>query len=249
MGIAGMDRAVLGAVNEDDTLAAGKERAWREVAAIDAAHASGELDDAGWHQAIAAIVVPAYLSAPTTQGGSGHEGTAADWEHSRGIVAEAIDRDGTFLDVGCANGLLMESVVRWAAARGRAIEPYGLDIAPELAALARRRLPEWAGRIYVGNALGWVAPRPFDYVRVGLEYVPQARRPDLVRWLLDRVVAPGGRLIVGKFNEELEPRATEVALASWGFPIAGRAERPNQKEPRLAYRVVWIDRGGGPAIR
>ena len=162
----------------DPSLEAAKERAWREVAAIDAAHASGELDDAGWHAAMAALVVPAYLAAETAEAGSGHSGTPEDWEYSRGIVAEAIPMPpGTFLDVGCANGLLMESVNRWTGA-----EPYGLELSPELAALARERYPAWAERIFVGNALGWQPPHRFDVVRTGLEYVPRAaagraRRP------------------------------------------------------------------------
>jgi hypothetical protein len=59
---------------------------------------------------MAAFIVPAYLHADSVRGGSGHTGSADDWEWSRGILAEAFDRDGTFLDVGCANGLLMESV-------------------------------------------------------------------------------------------------------------------------------------------
>ena len=138
-------------VNEE--LEAAKERSWREIAAIDSAYERGELGDAGWHTAGAELVVPAYLAAESVQGGSGHSGTAADWEYSRGIVAEAVDRSGTFLDVGCANGLLMESVARWGLDKGLSIEPFGLDISAELAALARSRLPAWADRIFVGNAL------------------------------------------------------------------------------------------------
>lgn len=38
----------------------------------------------------------------------------------------------------------MESVVAWAAETGLHIEPYGLDISPELAVLARQRRPHWA---------------------------------------------------------------------------------------------------------
>jgi len=95
-------------------------------------------------------------------------------------------RSGTFLDVGCANELLMESTARWSRAKGLEIEPYGLDISPELAAVARSRLPEWAERIFVGNALGWAPPFRFDVVRTGLEYVPPSRRRKLVdsshRW-------------------------------------------------------------------
>ena len=105
----------------DERLEAAKEGAWREVAAIEAAYDRGELDDAGWHAAMASLVVPSYLAARTPEAGSGHSGTAAEWEYSRGIVADAIAGHRTFLDVGCANGLLMESMQGWAG-----VEPYGL---------------------------------------------------------------------------------------------------------------------------
>src|SRR5262245_20232714 len=96
----------------------------------------------------------------------------------------------------------MESLARWGAAKNLVIEPYGLDISPELAELARTRLPHWRDRIYVGNALDWTPPRRFDFVRTGLEYVPRRRQRDLVQHLLDVAVADSGRLIVGVNNEE-----------------------------------------------
>jgi 2-polyprenyl-3-methyl-5-hydroxy-6-metoxy-1,4-benzoquinol methylase len=40
---------------------------------------------------------------------------------------EAIDRPGTFLDVGCANGLLMASVARWSRGRRLPVETYGVE--------------------------------------------------------------------------------------------------------------------------
>jgi protein-L-isoaspartate O-methyltransferase len=73
------------------------------------------------------------------------EGTAESWEYARSLVAEAIDRDGSFLDVGCANGYLMECLPQWTSFK---VEPFGLEIAPELAALARQRLPQWTDRIW-----------------------------------------------------------------------------------------------------
>ncbi|HSE41517.1 MAG TPA: hypothetical protein VLH08_12220 [Acidobacteriota bacterium] len=33
-----------------------------------------------------------------------------DWEHYRRVVTLPIHKHGTFLDIGCANGLLMECV-------------------------------------------------------------------------------------------------------------------------------------------
>jgi hypothetical protein len=45
-----------------------KNRAWREVAAIDAAYARGEIDDEHWHRAMADLIVPAYLAGDVRRG-------------------------------------------------------------------------------------------------------------------------------------------------------------------------------------
>jgi trans-aconitate methyltransferase len=189
---------------------------------------------------MAALVVPAYLSGDNPRAQSGHSGDAARWEQARRLIVDAIDRDGTCLDIGCASGHLMETVQAWAAEDGYAVEPYGLDISPELAELARTRLPHWADRIWVGNALRWKPPRRFDFVRAGLEYVPPPCRPDLVRHLLEGACAPGGRLILGVRNELRAADPLEREVAEWGFEIAGRAERPHS-DPRVVRRAFWID--------
>ena len=214
----------------DEELEAAKEGGWREVAAIDAAHAAGELDDAGWHEAMAALVVPAYLAAATPEGGSGSSRDPAGWEYARSLIADAVEPGQSFLDVGCANGHLMESMVVWAG-----VEPYGLEISPELAELARRRLPRWAGRIWVGNALDWTPPHRFDVIRTGFDYVPAPRRRELVEHLLGFC----DRLVVGVHNEERDSPGREDEVAGWGFEIAGRSERPHP-HAQLAYRVFWV---------
>ena len=61
---------------------------------------------------------------------------------------------------------------------------YGLELSPELAVAARRRLPAWADCIFGGNVIDWSSPRRLTYVRTGLEYVPPARRPFLITRLL-----------------------------------------------------------------
>jgi SAM-dependent methyltransferase len=217
-----------------------KNRAAHLLGDCDAALEAGEIDDAEWHRRVAAVITPAYLAADTPWAQSGKSGDAASWERARSLIADAA-RPGTFLDVGCASGYLMECMVRWCSAAGVACEPYGLDIAPELADLARRRLPGWRDRIFMGNALDWQPPHRFDLVRTGLDYVPRRRQRDLIERLLSHVVADGGRLILGVYNEERDDRATERQLAAWGFPVAGACERLHS-DPRLAYRIAWIDR-------
>jgi len=219
-----------------------RDRAGHLIAEIDAALDRGEIDEAGWHARVADIVRPAYLAATTPQAQSGHSGDAVAWEHARGIIADAIDRDGTFLDVGCANGLLMETIVGWCAARGIRIEPYGLDIVVELAALARACLPQYAERIFVGNALTWSAPMRFDFVRVGLEYVPPRRRRDLVARLLHEVVAGDGRLVIGVYNEDVDLALTLRGIVEgWGYRVAGRSERRHRNRANEVHHVLWID--------
>jgi 2-polyprenyl-3-methyl-5-hydroxy-6-metoxy-1,4-benzoquinol methylase len=218
-------------VNEE--LETAKERSWREAAAIEGAYERGELGDEGWYEAMQALVVPGYLAADTPQGGSGSSRGTIGWERARSLLVATVEPGQMFLDVGCANGLLMESIARWAG-----IEPYGLELSPELAKLARRRLPQWANRIWVGNAIEWSPEGRFDVVRTGLEYVPRPRRPELIAHLLGFC----DRLVIGVFNEERETRAQEEQVASWGYDIAGRIDREHP-HPELAYRAFWIESG------
>src|SRR6185436_16393758 len=112
------------------------------------------------------------------------------------LVLDACPPHATVLDVGCANGYLMESLERWGRQRGTAISVFGLDISPRLVALARRRLPHWADRIAIGNVMTWSPPRRFDVVHTGLDYVPPARRRELVERILGTFLSPRGRLVL-----------------------------------------------------
>jgi hypothetical protein len=196
-------------------------------------------DEAAWFAAVRATLEPAYLAAEDGRGQSGFRGDAARWERARRPIVRAIHRDGAARDVGCANGLLMESVRAWAAADGYRIEPYGLDLSPALAALARRRLPVWAGRIFVGDALDWAPPRRFDFVRTELVYVPEGRRAEYVRRLRDEFLLPGGRLIVCSYGSGRTEPVGDL-LRSWGYAVAGEASNVNPGGV-VNVRVAWIE--------
>ncbi|MGD0241366.1 MAG: class I SAM-dependent methyltransferase [Streptosporangiaceae bacterium] len=192
-------------------------------------------------------LAPAYLRGATPQEGSGFGGDTGEWRQARWHITEAIEGDGTFLDVGCANGLLMESVAAWCAERGLAVAPYGVDISPKLAELARRRLPRWADRVWAGNAVDWRPPggRRFDYVHILLDCVPRSRRADLIRHHLTRTVAPGtGRLLVSDYAADPAAGhpAAPATVRDLGFRCAGQTsggDRPG----RVPLPTAWLTAG------
>jgi SAM-dependent methyltransferase len=181
---------------------------------------------------------------PRLQSGFGRD--ARDWERFRRPIVAPIDRDGTFLDIGCANGLLMESVVDWARQDGHGVKPYGVDISEKLVELARRRLPHWNDRLFVGNALVWEPPKRFDFVRTELVYVPESRRREYAERLLERMVAPGGRLIVCSYGSSRPEGARAEPLVDdfrrWEFPIRGVYDAVSSEHGFIITRVVSLSR-------
>jgi hypothetical protein len=173
----------------------------------------------------------AYLAGTDDRAQSGFNGSPERWRAAREAIVEAIDGDGTFLDVGCANGLLLESVVEWSRFE---IEPYGIDFAPGLVHLARRRLPEWAHRLWVADVFSWIPPHPFDFVHA--------------RWELDAVDEVrrlGSRAIFssdGSFRTAKSPRAEPVAelLRRRGLKVAGEVYRHSKKH-KVELIVAWVD--------
>jgi hypothetical protein len=159
-------------------------------------------------------------------------------------MVSAIDRDGTFLDVGCARGLLMESLATWAGEEDYRVEPYGLDLIGSLAALAHQRLLHWSERVFVGNVMDWRVPFRFDLVRTDLEYAPPHRRHEMVERLLREYLSPGGRLILCSYGSSRRPtpKAEPVGeiLRNWGCTVAGEAEGVDTNGV-VFTRVAWTD--------
>jgi hypothetical protein len=187
------------------------------------------------------LLEPAYLGAASPEGTSGFGGDAGEWRRARIGITAGIESDGTFLDVGCANGLLMESVHRWCAERDVRVEPFGVELAPGLVELARRRLPFWADRIWLGNAIDWVHPTgmKFDYVHTLLDCVPLDARRRLISHQLARIVRPGGRLLVSHYvsSDAHDPSAREV-LERLGYVVADATPVEGSGAPS---HTAWID--------
>jgi hypothetical protein len=155
-----------------------------------------------------------YLRGRTPQEGSGFGGDQLAWRQARRHITEAIAADGSFLDVGCANGLLMESVAAW------------------------------ADRIWAGNAIDWVPPRGrrFDYVHILLDCVPVRRRADLIRHHLAHTLRPAtGRLLVSDYAADPATGNPGAAgtLRSLGIPCMGQTSG-GHRPGRIPSPTAWL---------
>lgn len=180
-----------------------------------------------------------YLSSDDPAVQSGFSGGRERWVAERSPIAAAIDRDGDFLDVGCANGLLLEDLVGWAVSVGHHIVPYGVDLGHELIQLARQRLPTFATNFVVADAWSWEPERTWDHVFSLVDLAPDYLACE---WLgrLTGWVAPGGRLIIGSYgsrSREVEPADVARVLERCGYDVTGEAFAG---EPAIS-RFAWTD--------
>jgi SAM-dependent methyltransferase len=154
-----------------------------------------------WFDEMRRAMEAAYIGREAPWQESGFSGPEERWTALRKPVADCIERPGAFLDIGCANGFLLECVARRTAERGIAVELHGLDLSEALVRRARVRLPAHSDRLWVGNALTWTPPRRFDFVRTELVYVPAERERDYVRRLIADYLVEGGLLLVANYLE------------------------------------------------
>ena len=176
-----------------------------------------------WDRQTAALLEEAYVAAGAGPGGSGSSDLSEGaWRAKRQHLAVPMDADGTWLDVGCANGHLMVTLPQWAAERGIKIEPHGLELLPRVADLARSLHPELSDRIWTGSVMTWTPRARFRYVTAIDDVVPPERLGVLVDRLLTEFVSPDGRLIISSYtNTGATPRALFDELAAAGCkPVA-----------------------------
>ncbi len=188
-----------------------------------------------------AALEEAYLRRTDPIEQSGFYGGPERWRAEREPILEAVTADGAFLDAGCANGYLLECLVRWGRERGVALTPYGLDQGAGLIELARRRQPHLAAHFFVGNAWDWTPPRRFRYVYTLLDQVPPDYLTAYLHRLFARTVAPGGRLIVGDYGSRsrgIAARDVAALLRSAGYAVAGAAHGGTHGVARFA----WVER-------
>jgi len=169
---------------------------------------------------------------------SGFHPGAARWRAEREPILDAIPTDGDLLDVGCANGYLLECLVAWGKDRSLRLTPYGLDQGSGLIQLARQRFQGCADHFFVGNAWDWKPTRQFRYVYMLLDIVPIDHESQHLSRVFEEFVAPGGRLIIGDYgshSRRVPARDVAAVLRTSGLIVTGEAAARSLQQTRFAW--------------
>jgi SAM-dependent methyltransferase len=153
---------------------------------------------------------------------SGFSGPEERWVKCRKPISDCIEKSGSFLDIGCANGYLLECILKWTAAKNITITPYGLDLSEKLTELAKQRLPKYKRNIYAGNGWLWHNPIRFDFVRTEVVYVPEELQRHYIERIIDTYLADEGKLLLAEYRSRKDPVDKpwiDQTLIKWGFPI------------------------------
>ena len=178
-----------------------------------------------WFTSLQHTLEEAYLQHEEPWKQSGFSGPEERWTACRKPIADCIDRSGTFLDIGCANGYLIECVLRWTSKRNIRITPYGLDLSSRLIELARERVPDFKDKFYKGNGWDWESPIRFDFVRTEIVYVPEELQKRYIERIIERYLADGGSLLLAEYRSRQDPVDKpwlNDTLKGWGFSVIGQ---------------------------
>lgn len=171
-------------------------------------------------------------------------GNFEKWKQRRKFIAQAINRDGTILDIGCANGYLLKCLQEWSSHK---LIPYGIDINRGLIKQAKELFPSQADNFtvmrvhHLSHLPECGLPAKFDFIywsiwdRGSWNFEDQ-RNVNALKTAL-KTVSDGGRLIFGFYESDKEKITKIKRLKELGFKFSGVLENRGGEEI-----IIWIDK-------
>ena len=209
---------------------------------VDAAVDNNKISLDEWYELNKIYFAKSNLSQDNPRAQLGYGGDEFDFLYSRLLIVEAINKNGTFCDFGCANGHLLEMVHKWADGVGFELQMFGVDISEELIEFAQKRLPGWRDNFFVGNAYHCKPPQKFDFFHMRTLGFPKWEdKRAIFDHLVENYIADGGRMIIGSYNyENVDPYHRQ--LIDRGISPTGYVEKTHNKKPNEMIKVMWIDK-------
>ena len=169
-------------------------------------------------------------------------GSRDAWRRAREVILEAVYKDGTFLDVGCANGVLVGDLCLWAQERKIKLTPFGIDLDEKLIAECRARFPEFKKNFIVADRFEFKPKRKFTFICAFFNFRNRMTEIYLKRYLT--MLEPGGRLILTRYDDYkdefmLLEKYLKKLESKLNFSFAGTAEVQD------ITKVFWLENKAG----
>ena len=216
---------------------------------VDAALDNDEISIDEWYEINKEYFTTLYLSQDNPRAQSGHGGDEYHYLFSHLQIIDAINKNGTFCDIGCANGHLMEMVYKWAGGIGFDLRMFGIDISERLVEFAQGRLPQWHNNFFIGNAHKWKPEQKFDYIHTRGELLENVgpKKIDnrkIFEHYMENYLALGGRYIIGPYWYENDDFVLKNLL-KWGYSPTGFSEKTHYAKSNKMKKVIWIEKDSG----
>lgn len=130
------------------------------------------------------------------------------WEDARKFISNCINKSGSLLDVGCANGFLLKSLTSWSS---QEITPYGIDILDKNIQNAKELFPDYQDNFICcsyDNFLGKYPetfPNDFDFIIWSFWDDQHKISKEEIEYLLSHVNGKGKLIITFYPDNSKEP--------------------------------------------
>ncbi|MGC8687982.1 MAG: class I SAM-dependent methyltransferase [Candidatus Micrarchaeia archaeon] len=148
------------------------------------------------------------------------------WVKRRAFISDLINKSGTILDIGCANGLLLRSLQEWSKYK---LIPYGIDIEIKFADQIKELFPNNFSNFIkldvrdIDKISSFSLPDKYDFVywHVWDEWNMSTDEQQNAVADAQEHVMDGGRLILGFYDSREKNMERIENLENVGFKFAG----------------------------
>ncbi|MGC8648659.1 MAG: class I SAM-dependent methyltransferase [Candidatus Micrarchaeia archaeon] len=148
------------------------------------------------------------------------------WVKRRAFISDLINKSGTILDIGCANGLLLRSLQEWSKYK---LIPYGIDIEIKFADQIKELFPNNFSNFIkldvrdIDKISSFSLPDKYDFVywHVWDEWNMSTDEQQNAVADAQEHIMDGGRLILGFYDSREKNMERIENLENVGFKFAG----------------------------
>jgi len=164
------------------------------------------------------------------------------WESRRKFISQAINKSGTILDIGCANGFLLKCLQKWSVYK---LIPYGIDNNEKRIEQAKDLFPLHSNNFIVTRMpnleiffkMRFPAKFDFIYWNIWDPWNFENQKEIESFKLAFKMVSSGGRLILGFYQSDKNKEKRIRKIKKLGFKFSGMIKNYNNEEI-----IIWFDK-------